>query len=129
MVGLLFAFPLLGHLFLGDVRNIVLSKFSLISIYKGITLFYLIKYQQVVNKENTSSSVFLTFIALAIGALANNLFFNEGLGIFKLCSILSLGILGFVFLSKVMLLFYQEKQSWHLSLQLLSWHHILFRII
>lgn len=100
MLGLLFSFPFLGCLLLDDWKGILLSPFVLISIYKGASLFYLIELQQVVNKESTSSSVFLSFIALALGALANNLFFDEGLGIIKVLCILGFGVLGAAFLMK-----------------------------
>lgn len=100
LIGLTLSFPLLGHLLTDDLYTILLSPFILISIYKGATLFYLIKFQQIVNKESTSSSVFLSFIALAIGALANNLFFGEGLGIIKVACILGFGFLGSAFLIK-----------------------------
>ena len=100
MLGLLVSFPLLGHLLLADWRGILFSPFILISIYKGATLFYLIELQQIVNKESTSSSVFLSFIALALGALANNVFFGEGLGILKVVCILGFGVLGAVFFAK-----------------------------
>lgn len=100
LVGLTLSFPLLGNLITDDWHNILFSPFALISIYKGETLFYLIKLQQVVNRESTSSSVFLSFIALAIGALANNLFFGEGLGIIKVLCILGFGVLGAAFLIK-----------------------------
>ena len=93
-------FPLLGHLLLANWRGILFSPFVLISIYKGATLFYLIELQQIVNKESTSSSVFLSFIALALGALANNLFFGEGLGVLKVICILGFGILGAAFFAK-----------------------------
>ena len=100
LVALGLTFPLLGHLLTNDWHGILFSPFILIGVYKGATLFYLIKYQQVVNKESTSSSVFLSFIALAIGALANNLFFGEGLGVIKVCSIFGFGILGVGFFIK-----------------------------
>lgn len=100
LVGLALSFPLLGHLLTDDWRKILLSPFVLISVYKGATLFYLIKFQQIVNKESTSSSVFLSFIALALGALANNLFFGEGLGLIKVLCILGFGVLGAAFLIK-----------------------------
>ena len=100
LVALCLTFPLLGRLLTNDWRGILFSPFILITIYKGASLFYLIKFQQIVNKESTSSSVFLTFIALAIGALANNLFFGEGLGLVKVCAILGFGVLGAVFFIK-----------------------------
>ena len=100
LTALLLTFPLLGHLLTDDWRGIIFSPFILISVYKGATLFYLIELQQIVNKESTSSSVFLSFIALALGALANNLFFGEGLGMLKVLCIFGFGILGAVFLIK-----------------------------
>ena len=100
LIGLALSFPLLGHLLTDDWRRILFSPYALISFYKGATLFYLIKLQQIVNKESTSSSVFLSFIALALGALANNLFFGEGLGFIKVLCILGFGVLGVAFLIK-----------------------------
>ncbi len=100
LIGLVLSFPFLGHLLIDNWRNTVLTPFALISVYKGATLFYMIKLQQIVNKESTSSSVFLSFIALAIGALANNLFFGEGLGVIKVLCILGFGVLGAAFLIK-----------------------------
>ena len=97
---LLLTFPFLGNLFTENYRKIIFSPYILVSIYKGATLFYLIKFQQIVNKESTSSSVFLSFIALAIGALANNLFFGEGLGLIKVLCISGFGFLGVFFLIK-----------------------------
>lgn len=100
LIALLLTFPILGHLISDNYQKILFSPFIVVSIYKGATLFYLIKYQQIVNKESTSSSVFLSFMALAIGALVNNLFFNERLSYLKICSILGLGVLGLVFFIK-----------------------------
>ena len=100
LVALALTFPLLGHLLTDHVNAVVLSPFALFGVYKGVSLFYLIELQQVVNKESTSSSVFLSFIALALGALANNLFFGEGLGLIKVACILGFGVLGAVFLVK-----------------------------
>ena len=100
MIGLLLSFPIFLPLFLEDWSHIITSPVSLISIYKGASLFYLIRLQQIVNRESTSSSVFLSFIALALGALANNLFFGEGLGVIKVLCIVGFGILGIVFLIK-----------------------------
>ena len=100
LVAIVLTFPLLGHLLKDNWHKLMFSPFSLISIYKGATLFYLIKFQQIVNKESTSSSVFLGFIALALGALANNVFFGEGLGTVKVCAILGFGVLGAVFFIK-----------------------------
>ena len=100
LVGLIISFPLLGHLLNFNNQNALLSPYILISIYKGITLFYLIAMQQAINKNSTSSSVFLGFMALALGAVTNNLFFHENLGFVKVACIVCLGVLGFMFLLK-----------------------------
>ena len=100
LVALFLSFPFLGHLLANNEHSVLLSPFILISVYKGATLFYLIKYQQIVNKESTSSSVFLSFIALALGSLANNIFFGEGLGLIKVICIFGFGILGGAFFIK-----------------------------
>ncbi len=100
VVALIATFPLLGHLLYNNLQLTLFSPFVFISIYKGATLFYLIELQQIVNKESTSSSVFLSFIALALGALANNVFFNEGLGAIKVLCILGFGVLGIIFFIK-----------------------------
>ena len=100
LVGMAVSFPLLGHLLIFNNQNALLSPFILISVYKGVTLFYLISMQQAINKNSTSSSVFLGFIALALGALINNLFFHENLGFIKVTCIVCFGFLGYFFLSK-----------------------------
>ncbi|MBP3545545.1 MAG: hypothetical protein J6K16_00240 [Alphaproteobacteria bacterium] len=100
LVGLIITFPFLGHLLDFNNKNVLFSPYILISIYKGVTLFYLISMQQAINKNSTSSSVFLGFIALALGALVNNLFFHENLGLVKVICIVCFGILGFLFLQK-----------------------------
>lgn len=97
LIGLFITFPLLGHLFYDNWRNVLLSPFTFIAIYKGVALFYMILLQQLINKESTSSSVFLSFIALAIGALINNILFLEGLGFIKVLCIFAFGILGTFF--------------------------------
>ena len=100
LVGLAVTFPFLGHLLEFNGQNVLFSPYILISIYKGVTLFYLISMQQAINKNSTSSSVFLGFIALALGALVNNLFFHENLGLVKVLCIVCFGVLGFLFLQK-----------------------------
>ncbi len=100
ILGLIVSFPILGHLLIFNDKCVLLSPYILISIYKGITLFYLIYMQQSINKRSTSSSVFFGFIALALGTLANNLFFQENLGVIKISCIVCLGLLGILFLQK-----------------------------
>ncbi len=100
MVGLALSFPLFGHLLIKDGQNVLFSPYSLIAVYKGFSLFYLISLQQAINKTSTSSSVFLSFIALAIGALFNNLFFHEDLPFITLSCIVGFGFLGIAFIKK-----------------------------
>lgn len=100
LIALALTFPLLGNLLTDNLSKTLFSCYALVSIYKGLTLYYLIELQQVVNKKSTSSSVFLSFIALAIGALINNLCFGEGLKTIKIICILGFGVLGAIFLYK-----------------------------
>ena len=100
MAALIITFPWLGHLLTDNYKSVFTSPYLIISVYKGVSLYWLIKLQQEVNKESTSSSVFLSFISLALGSLVNNLFFGEGLGCIKILCIIGFGILGVVFLYK-----------------------------
>lgn len=111
VVSLILTFPILGHLIIFNGKNALFSPYILLSIYKGASLFYLISLQQSINKTSTSSSVFLSFIALAIGAIANNVFFNENLGFIKVVCIAGFGVLGCLFLQKgdAKRLSYKEK--------------------
>ena len=146
MVALIVTFPWLGHLLIDDYKNVFTSPYTIISIYKGVSLYWLIKLQQEVNKESTSSSVFLSFISLALGALANNLFFGEGLGRIKLLCIIGFGILGVFFLYKgdarrlssrgkfafavVTLLMSSYAVSDHLAIPKIGWYsYLLFTAI
>lgn len=98
MVGLALSFPFFGHLITDNAKEIFYSPYWLLSVLKGILLWWMINLQQVVNKESTSSSVFFGFIALALGSLANNLFFHEGLKLFQLVCICGFGVLGGAFM-------------------------------
>jgi len=100
VVGLALTFPLFAHLLVKDGYCVLLSPYALIAVYKGVSLFYLISLQQAINKTSTSSSVFLSFIALAIGALFNNIFFHENLTLIRLICIVGFGVLGIAFLKK-----------------------------
>ena len=97
VVGLVLSWPFFGHLLTDDFERICTSPFLLLSILKGVLLWGMIKFQQDVNKESTSSSVFFGFVAMALGSLVNNLFFKEGLQSFQLMCICALGGLGLVF--------------------------------
>lgn len=97
LVGLILSWPLLGHLFTNDWQKICSSPYALFSILKGILLYAMIVYQQEVNKDSTSSSVFFGFIATALGSLIINIFFKEGLSLLQIACICSLGILGGIF--------------------------------
>ena len=97
MLGLILTYPILGHLLNFNGKNSLHSPYILISVYKGVSLFYFITLQQIINKKSVSSSVFLSFIALALGGLANNLFFHENLGLIKVSCICGFGFLGILF--------------------------------
>lgn len=58
------------------------------------------RYQQFINRDSTSSTVFFPFISLAIASLIINLFFHENLAFIHLLSILGLGLLGLMFCFK-----------------------------
>ena len=97
MVGLIITFPILGHLLTDNGVQIVTSPYILLSILKGVTLWLLIKLQQSINKQSTSSSVFFSFMSMALSSLINNVFFNEGLKNFQLVCVLGFGVLGLAF--------------------------------
>ena len=98
MISLIIAFPIFFEVKYIHQFNTLIPYFAL-SLSKGILLWSVIKLQQVINKESTSSSVFLGFVAMAMGSLVNNLFFKEGLQIIQLMCICGLGILGLFFIS------------------------------
>lgn len=100
IVGLVITFPFFCHLLVVEGRNMLFSPYILIAVYKGFSLFYLISLQQIINKTSTSSSVFLSFIALALGALFNNLFFHENLKLVQLACIVGFGFLGIAFFKR-----------------------------
>ncbi len=97
---LILTYPILGHFLQFNGNNALFSPYILISVYKGVALFYFVTLQQIINKKSLSSSVFLSFIAMALGSLVNNLFFAENLGITKVFCICGFGILGILFLYK-----------------------------
>ena len=98
--GLILTYPILGHLLEFNNEYTLYSPYILISVYKGVSLFYFIALQQTINKKSMSSSVFLSFIAVALGCLANNLFFDENLGFIKVMCVLGFGVLGILFMQK-----------------------------
>lgn len=100
IVGLILSFPVFGHLYYDQAFKISTSPYLLLSILKGVLLWLMIKLQQKINKTSTSSSVFFGFISMALGSLVNNIFFKEGLELFQLICICSLGILGILFVLK-----------------------------
>ncbi len=100
VLGLCLTYPILGKLIIFNGKNVLLSPYILISIYKGVSLFYFVTLQQIINQKSMSSSVFLSFIAMALGSLVNNLFFDENIGIIKLLCICGFGVLGLLFLKK-----------------------------
>ena len=90
----------MGDGFVFNNQNTLTSPYILISVYKGVSLFYFVTLQQIINKKSMSSSVFLSFIAMALGSLVNNIFFHENLGLVKLLCVCGFGCLGVLFLQK-----------------------------
>lgn len=95
LITLPFFYPLFNPTLLADHPTAIV-----LSMLKGLTLWLMIKFQQVLNKVSTSSSVFYAFIAMALGSLLMNLFFGEHLSLLHLTVIIALGVLGFVFMFK-----------------------------
>ena len=100
VLGLCLTYPILGGLLVFNNQNTLTSPYILISVYKGVSLFYFVTLQQIINKKSMSSSVFLSFIAMALGSLVNNIFFHENLGLVKLLCVCGFGCLGVLFLQK-----------------------------
>ena len=50
-----------------------------LTILKGVLIWYAYKYAQIINHDSTSSTVFFPFISLATASLTINLFFHENL--------------------------------------------------
>ena len=97
MVGLILTFPVLGHLLTDNGMEIITSPYLLLSALKGVFLWLMVKLQQSINKQSTSSSVFFSFMSMALASFINNVFFNEGLKNFQLVCVLGFGVLGLAF--------------------------------
>ena len=97
IVGLVVTFPVFGNLLIDKFYITMTSPYLFLSVIKGILLWFMIKLQQVINKDSTSSSVFFGFMAMALGSMVNNVFFSEGLLWSQLLCIYALGVLGLVF--------------------------------
>lgn len=97
MVGLILTFPVLGHLLTDNGMEIITSPYLLLSALKGVFLWLMVKLQQSINKQSTSSSVFFSFMSMALASFINNVFFNEGLKSFQLACVLGFGVLGLAF--------------------------------
>lgn len=97
LIGIVLSFPLFGSLLVDNFSSLITSPWLLMSLIKGILLWFMIKLQQIINKTSTSSSVFFGFIAMALGSLINNIFFSEGLRFIQLFCICCLGMLGILF--------------------------------
>lgn len=98
VLSLILTYPFLGHLYIFNNQNALLSPYILISVIKGIFLFYCIMLLQKITRKSLSSSVFMGFIAMALSCFVNNLFFDENLGILKTICICGFGILSLIFL-------------------------------
>ncbi len=97
---LLFALPTVPfcwHYFFIDDRFIFFTSAIVFPLLKGVSLFVTMKLSQVVNKENTSGSVFWGVISLALVALVTTFVFDIPLARNKLIIILFIGTLGALF--------------------------------
>lgn len=97
---LLFALPTIPfcrHYFFIDGRFVFFTSAIVFPLLKGVSLFVTMKLSQIVNKENTSGSVFWGVISLALLALITTFVFDIPLARNKLIIILFIGILGALF--------------------------------
>lgn len=97
MLGLAITFPFFSEPLIEKIPNMFFAPYFWISVAKGVLLWWMIKLQQIINKDSTSTSVFFGFIALALSSLCNNLFFHEGLKLFQILCICGFGVLGLSF--------------------------------
>lgn len=95
---ILLSFPFMYPYLIDALPAIKAHPVSLIlTVFKGVFIWYAYEYAQIINRDSTSSTVFFPFISLAAASLIINLFFHENLALIHLLSIVSLGILGLVF--------------------------------
>ncbi len=97
---LLFAVPTIpfcGHYFFIDGRFVFLTPGIIFPLIKGVSLFCFLRLSQIVNRENTSGSVFWGVIALALAALVTTFIFNVPLAPLKLIIIVFIGVMGVLF--------------------------------
>lgn len=95
--GLIITFPIFEHLLTDNFENVLTSPYIWLSVLKGCSLWLAIKVQQSINKESTSSSTFFLFVSMALSSIINNVFFDEGLKVYQLVCVVSLGIVGLLF--------------------------------
>ena len=97
---LLFALPTIPfcrHYFFIDDRFVFFTPGIVFPLLKGVSLFCFMKLNQVVNRENTSGSVFWGVISLALVALVTTYVFDVPLARLKLVIILFIGAMGVLF--------------------------------
>ena len=97
---LLFALPTIPfcrHYFFIDDRFVFFTPGIVFPLLKGVSLFCFMKLNQVVNRENTSGSVFWGVISLALVALVTTFVFDVPLARLKLIIILFIGAMGVLF--------------------------------
>lgn len=87
----------LPALFFIDDRFVFFTPGIVFPLLKGVSLFCFMKLNQVVNRENTSGSVFWGVISLALVALVTTFVFDVPLDRFKLIIILFIGATGVLF--------------------------------
>ena len=97
MLGLFVTFPFFSGSLIENMPEMFNKPYFWISVTKGVLLWWMIKLQQIINRDSTSTSVFFGFIALALSSLCNNLFFHEGLKLFQIVCICGFGVLGLSF--------------------------------
>jgi len=98
IMAVIFTLPFFYHLLFLPTGGLYFKNPVLIlSMFKGVSLWFLIKNQQLVNRENISASVFFTPIGTGLGVIANRFFFNERLTQTQFLAILGLSLLGMLF--------------------------------
>ena len=97
---LLFAIPTIPfcwHYFLIDGVPVIFTKGIIFPLIKGVSLYCFMRLNQIVNRENTSSSVFWGVISLAIATLVTTFVFAVPLPELKFIIIIFIGVMGFLF--------------------------------
>ncbi len=84
------------YFFIQD-RFVFFTQGIIFPLLKGVSLYWFMKFNQIVNKENTSGSVFWGVISLALAALVTTFVFHVPLSNLRLLIILFIGSVGILF--------------------------------